>query len=301
MIKVNKVISHYDFDGIVSAMLFIQQHGLSANDVSFVSPGDCLDGSLIADASTAVLDLPYIENVGTWFDHHPSNIVPDNDSSGLRMDAKSCARVIAKFYGIKDQWKQLLDDTDRIDSATLTIEDILNPQGYVLVSRVMGTNYKEPSEIEINKKLIELLTLNNPEVMFQHDVIKERSEFLNGYLGQVTPYLKSVCSYNDGIVNVDMRDVPFIFRHDTVRYHPYAFFPDSEISVVMFYQPSNENKVHISVGHNILNRVSTFNIGEFMGSLGGGGHFGVGGVLVDRDKAEYTHTKIMDALHSHKQ
>ena len=72
-----------------------------------------------------------------WFDHHLSQV-----DDGTRPDIKgafglapSAARVIAGHYKSPkfDRYAELLEATDRLDSAKLTREDIVDPQGWVLI------------------------------------------------------------------------------------------------------------------------------------------------------------------------
>ena len=79
------------------------------------------------------------------FDHHPSEEIRTNTMSDpshiLRGGADSAARVLYNYYGGRKAFpginEEMLAEVDKADSAKFVREDILNPQGWVLLSFLM--------------------------------------------------------------------------------------------------------------------------------------------------------------------
>ena len=65
----------------------------------------------------------------------------DFDFKGLSKEAPSCARVIWEYYGghktFPERLEAMMDAVDRSDSANLTVEEIQNPAGWILLSFIM--------------------------------------------------------------------------------------------------------------------------------------------------------------------
>jgi hypothetical protein len=73
-----------------------------------------------------------------WFDHHISEEIKLKDIGKFKGSfavAPSTARVIFDYYKSPKfaQYKDLLEATDRLDSGRLTIEDVTNPSGWILL------------------------------------------------------------------------------------------------------------------------------------------------------------------------
>jgi len=85
-------------------------------------------------------NLPYDEGCAKWFDHHlltESNQRPPETFDGRYGLAPSAARMVYEYYlvahpGIQ-RFERLLAETDRLDSAQLNLEDVLDPRDYILL------------------------------------------------------------------------------------------------------------------------------------------------------------------------
>ena len=80
---------------------------------------------------------------GLWFDHHSSEderIKMANKFKGDSRPAPSAARVIYDYYGgekIFGHLKDMMIAVDKSDSSQLTVGEIINPKGWILLSFVM--------------------------------------------------------------------------------------------------------------------------------------------------------------------
>jgi oligoribonuclease NrnB/cAMP/cGMP phosphodiesterase (DHH superfamily) len=120
-----KIVTHSDFDGIVSASLC--SFALCVNKVLFVGPSSIERSVISITGSDVVCDLPYPLECGLWFDHHEGNFQAlqyrNIDPSVLpgRFELKpSCARVVLDFFGqtisFPAWYEETVAEADIIDS-----------------------------------------------------------------------------------------------------------------------------------------------------------------------------------------
>jgi hypothetical protein len=98
-----RIVTHDDFDGVVSAALCSLANGI--DDFRFSGPVSILDSGLEVGADTIVCDLPHHSAAGLWFDHHVGNLedyrLKGGDPEAVRdtfREEKSCARVVYRYY-----------------------------------------------------------------------------------------------------------------------------------------------------------------------------------------------------------
>ena len=114
-----KLLTRSDFDGLVCAVLLVEK---GINDV--------------------LANVPYAEGAGLWFDHHASEDerleLAELDFEGASVPAPSAAQVIWDYYGGEDTFGThllpLLEAVNKTDSGDLTEEEILDPEGWILLS-----------------------------------------------------------------------------------------------------------------------------------------------------------------------
>ena len=123
--KYEKIITHNDFDGIVSASLC--SFALGVNRVLFAGPTSMERSLVNITEADVVCDLPYPLECGLWFDHHEGNYQAlqyrSIDPSVLpgRFDLKpSCARVIFDYFRqevtFPPWYEETVTEADVIDS-----------------------------------------------------------------------------------------------------------------------------------------------------------------------------------------
>ena len=88
-------------------------------------------------------EVPFVEGCGLWFDHHSSEQERNaykGKYEGASMSAPSAAHVVYDYYGGRERFKgfeDLLEAVDKVDSANLTKEEILNPSSWILLGFIM--------------------------------------------------------------------------------------------------------------------------------------------------------------------
>ena len=128
-----KIITHNDFDGIVSASLCAW--ALKIERFIFVGPLTITKSQITITEKDVVCDLPYPLQCGLWFDHHEGNIQEleyrkiDPQSLPGRFDLKpSCSRVVYDYFSEQIEFPpyflQALEEADVIDSFSYSsVED----------------------------------------------------------------------------------------------------------------------------------------------------------------------------------
>ena len=173
-----------------------------------------------------------------------------------------------------------MEGVDKVDSANLTIDEILNPSGWVLLGFVMDprTGLGRFREFRIsNYQLMEHLidycrTMTIDEIMALPDVA-ERVEL---YMEQSEKFKAMVMEHTkvyDQIIVSDLRGVDPIYTGN--RFMIYSMFPEANISVWIVSGRGGQG-CSAAVGYSVLNRTSNINVGELMLKYGGGGHRAVG-------------------------
>ena len=128
-----KIVTHNDFDGIVSASLCAW--ALKIERILFAGPLTINKSQITITERDVVCDLPYPLQCGLWFDHHEGNLQEleyrriDPKSIPGRFDLKpSCSRVVYEYFteqiGLPSYFLQAVEEADIIDGFSYSsIED----------------------------------------------------------------------------------------------------------------------------------------------------------------------------------
>lgn len=313
-----RLVTRADFDGLVCGALVTKFEPIDS--YLFVEPKFMQDGLVEIRRGDIITNLPYHPNCTLWFDHHITNTTPDFEKpimlgkGGFRL-APSAARVVYEYYtelGSRQQaagsgqmppdemlsflnterMKYLLHEADRIDAGKLAQQDVLDPQGYVLIS--MTTDGRNTGDEPYWLRIIELLrdaaleeTLADPEVKKRCQKIRDEQEKLRKLLLERT-------TMKGNVIYCDLRGVKDI--PDGNRFLIFTLFPKGNIQVKVTHDSQRENTTAISVGYNIFNPTSNVNVGELLKNYGGGGHKVVGSSRVPNEKAEQAIKEILAAV-----
>jgi hypothetical protein len=277
------------------------------------------DGLVEIRNGDIITNLPYHPNCTLWFDHHVTNTTPNFETpiiigrGGFRL-APSAARVIYEYYTELSSNRQatangnspeeimqflgtarmqhLMHEADRIDAGKLEQEDVLNPQGYVLIS--MTTDGKNAGDQPYWLKVIRLLRDSTLEETLSDPDIKQRCQRIQDEQEKLRKLLLERTSYKGNVIYCDLRGVDEI--PDGNRFLIFTLFPKGNIQVKVAHDNQRENTTAISVGYNIFNPTSNVNVGELLKNYGGGGHKVVGSSRVPNDQAEQAIKEILAAV-----
>jgi nanoRNase/pAp phosphatase (c-di-AMP/oligoRNAs hydrolase) len=302
-----RLVTRSDFDGLVCAVLLKQLN--LVNDIVFVHPKDVQDGLVDIGPGDITTNLPYSPRAHLVFDHHHSETLRNAsiaDNHVIDPDAPSAARVVYDYYGGPDQFPsiplELLRAVDQADSAQYTLEDVLDPKGWVLLNFLMDSrtglgrfrNFRI-SNYQLMMQLIDACQRYDVEEILQLPDVKERVDL---YQQQWPAFVEQLrrCTRLDGTVAVvDLRAEAVI--HAGNRFAVYALFPECSVSVHLLWGKQRQNTV-IAVGKSILDRSSTADIGALMLSYGGGGHANAGTCQVGHGDAGRVVEEIIGHLNA---
>jgi len=317
-----RLVTRADFDGLVCGALVTKFEKI--DDYLYVEPKFMQDGLVEIRRGDIITNLPYHPNCTLWFDHHITNTTPNFATpiilgrGGFRL-APSAARVVYEYYlelaatgdsavGAQHaaparaaeieqflttpRMQHLMHEVDRVDAGKLEQEDVLNPQGYVLLS--MTTDGRNAGDEPYWLKVINLLrdatlaeVMNEPEIKQRCQRIQEEQEKLRKLLLERT-------SYKGNVIFCDLRGVKEV--PDGNRFLVFTLFPKGNIQVKVAHDSQRANTTSISVGYNIFNPTSNVNVGELLTNYGGGGHKVVGSSRVPNDQAEQAIKEILAAV-----
>ena len=138
-----RLVTRSDFDGLVCAVL-LKQRGI-IDEISFVHPKDMQDGKVAIGPRDITTNLPYVAGCHMAFDHHASEIIRlgAERPSNLIIDAgaASAAGVVYRHFGGEEAFPgiapAMMTAVDKADSAQFSRDEILNPEGWVLLNYLM--------------------------------------------------------------------------------------------------------------------------------------------------------------------
>jgi hypothetical protein len=313
-----RLVTRADFDGLVCGALVTQFEPI--DDHLFIEPKFMQDGQVDIRRGDIIANLPYHPNCTLWFDHHITNTTPDFPEpivlgkGGFRL-APSAARVVCEYYteagnrqqttgnskmGPEDilsflnseRMKYLLHEADRIDAGKLAMNDVLDPQGYVLIS--MTTDGRNAGDEPYWLKIIDLLRDNTLEETLADPEVRRRCQQIRDEQEKLRKLLLERGELRGNVIYVDLRGVKQI--PDGNRFLIFTLFPKGNIQVKVTHDSQRENTTAISVGYNIFNPTSNVNVGDLLKNYGGGGHKVVGSSRVPNDKAEQAIKEILEAV-----
>jgi nanoRNase/pAp phosphatase (c-di-AMP/oligoRNAs hydrolase) len=291
-----RLITRGNLDGLVSAVLISTVEDVKT--VKLVHPKDISDNKVHITDTDIIANLPYHPDCGIWFDHHQmreNDQRPSESFKGEHKIAPSVARVIYEYYS-SDKLKPfeyLLDDTDRFDSAQLSMEDITDPQGIILLGFTIDSrsgigHFKD----YFNSLVVWLQIMNIDEILQQPEVV-ERENLLRENNSNFLQVLKE-SSYLDGnVVITDFRSLENVPIGN--RFLVYTLFPEANVSVRLQWGP-DKAFVAATLGHSIFNRTSKSDCGDICNKYGGGGHAGAAGCPIATEKADQLTSEIVQAL-----
>ncbi len=290
-----RLVTRADLDGLTSAILLQEVEAIDR--VDFAHPKDVQDGKFEITGDDVLANLPFDERAALWFDHHLSQVDQGTryGVAGKFSLAPSAARVIHDHYQSPkfERFAELLDATDRLDAALLTRDDIVDPQGWILIGYTLDPRsglgafkdyFRHIMELAKTKSAAEILA--DPEVAKNVAKLRAENEAFKAHLLAVSKLKGNVV-----ITNVrGMKDLP-----SGNRFLIYDLFPTANVSVRVA-DGHDGSYVSIQVGHSILKRDCHTNIGDLMSQYDGGGHVGAGTCQPKTPEARRVLGEIVEAL-----
>ena len=291
-----RLVTRSDFDGLVCAVLLNELDLI--DDILFVHPKDMQDGKIAITERDITTNLPYVPGAHLVFDHHESETVrnsgPRDVNHIIEAHAPSAARVVYNHYGGKATFPRVTDEmmaaVDQADSAQYSREDILDPQGWVLLNYLMDSRtglgrFKEfrISNYALMMNLIQYCRDHTIDEILDLPDVQERVVLYHHHAANAKEQILHCATQIGNLVVLDLRPEETIWA--TNRFMIYALFPTANISIHVMWGLQKQNTV-LATGKSILDRSSKTHVGNLMLEFGGGGHAAAGTCQIANDRAD---------------
>ena len=303
-----RLITRSDFDGLACAAL-LKEAGV-IDCWKFAHPKDLQDGLVEVTENDCLANVPFVDGCGLWFDHHSSEherLQLEGKYKGESRITPSCARIIYEYYGGKEtfpQFDEMMEAVDKVDSANLTMDEIQNPKGWVLVGFIMDPrtglgrwrNFRIPN-YQLMEELIDACrTMTTDEILALPDV-KER---IDVYFEQAEKFKEMVQKHTrveKDVIISDLRGVDPMYSGN--RFMIYSMYPEQNISIWIVNGKGGKG-CSAAVGYSVLNKTSNVDVGKLMLKYGGGGHKAVGTCQFDDEHMEEMLPKLISEIVNNK-
>jgi nanoRNase/pAp phosphatase (c-di-AMP/oligoRNAs hydrolase) len=301
-----RLLTRSDMDGLICAVL-LKELGM-LGDIEFHHPKDVQDGKVFVDGNDILTNLPYVPGCAYCFDHHASEAIrtTDQPTPGYVLDpeAKSAARVVYDYFGGADRFhtvsEEMMTAVDKADSAGFSMEDVLHPTGWDLLSFIMDARtglgrFRQfrVSNYQLMMTLIDCCRELTIDQILELPDVKERVELYFAQHELFRAQVERVAEVHGKLVVLDLRSEDTIYAGN--RFVVYAMYPQCDVSMHVMWGRDRHNTVY-TVGKSIFDRGNTVDIGELMLSYGGGGHHAAGTCQGPNTTAEGLKAELIQRL-----
>ena len=299
-----RLVTRSDFDGLACGALLLEAGIIDS--WKFAHPKDIQDGLLEIDENDCLANVPFVEGCGLWFDHHSSEherLELEGKYKGESRICPSCARIIYEYYGGKEQFPQfddLMEAVDKVDSGNLTIDEVMNPTGWILVGFLMDPRTGlgrwrqfSISNYQLMEKLMEACqTMTTEEILALPDV-QERIVIYNEQTEKFKQMVSEHTRVDGNLIITDLRHVDPIYTGN--RFMIYSMYPEQNISAWIVSGRGGQG-CSAAVGYSILNKTADVNVGSLMLKYNGGGHKKVGTCQFSNETMDTELPKMLEEL-----
>lgn len=313
-----KIVTHNDFDGIVSAAICARALGIGK--ILFAGPLTIQRSQITITERDVVCDLPYPLECGLWFDHHEGNFqeleyrkIDPRSIPGRFALALSCSRVVFEYFSermeLPPYFLRAVEEADVIDGFTydsveawrketpgkridLTLKaqfpsgEDQNRYLRILVRELRDRPIEEVAELEVVQQRLRQYRMEEERML---KVIRDASSFLEQDQGRE-------------VVVIDL--TPYQRRPHLIKNLALLLYPEAKGILEVYNlteQKVKTNHLGFSMSLSINgNREGKKNIGEIMRTLNiGDGHPGAAaGQVRCRSKQEMLKRKkeILDRI-----
>jgi nanoRNase/pAp phosphatase (c-di-AMP/oligoRNAs hydrolase) len=189
----------------------------------------------------------------------------------------------------------MLEATDKVDSAQLTLKDVTQPEGWILLAFTIDPRSGFGPEFQkYFRWLVEYVKEVSLDRVLNHREVKRRTDRFLAEQEAFTNILNQNSHLDGSVIITDLRGLDMTTVPVGNRFLVYTMYLEAH-SEVRIFDGKMDNTV-VAAGHSIFNKSCSINIGELMDSYGGGGHFGAGTCQIPPDAAENVIKEIIDTL-----
>jgi len=304
----DKIVTHNDFDGLVSASLCIWF--LKIGKVIFAGPLTITRSQITITEKDVVCDLPYPLQCGLWFDHHEGNLQElglrkiDPKSIPGRFDLKpSCSRVVYEYFSERGAFPlyflKAVEEADVIDGFSYTsIEEWRRETpGKVIDLTLKAPFPSAEDQASYMRNVVQQLRDRSVEEVSHFDFIQERLRQYQQEEGRMLRIIRDSSYFGEQdekkeVVVVDLTS--YQRRPHLIKNLAFLIYPEAlgvlEVYNLMDHQRVKSNHLGFSMSLSINGnrKDQNKNIGEIMRTLNiGDGHPGAAaGTLRCKSKQE---------------
>ncbi len=302
-----KIITHNDFDGIVSASLCAGV--FKVERILFAGPLTIAKSQITITERDVVCDLPYPLLCGLWFDHHEGNIQEleyrkiDPKSIPGRFDLKpSCSRVVFEYFSERKElpahFLKAVEEADIIDGFSYTsIEDWRRETPGKMIDLTLKVHFQSPEEqLSHMRNLVRELRDRSIEEVASLPFVQKRLRQYREEEGRMLRILGESCFFVEQdqkkeLIVVDLTS--YQRRPHLIKNLAFLIYPEA-LGVLEIYNLLDQGVKSNSLGFSMALSINgnrqqqAKNIGEIMRTLNiGDGHPGAAaGTVRCRSKQE---------------
>ena len=273
-----RLVTRGDLDGLTASVLITEME--QVDEILLVHPQDITDHKVTITPNDILANLPYHPDCGLWFDHHAHTVMPEGSFKGAHKVAPSVARVIYDHYASPrlSRFSELVRETDRFDSANLETQDVLDPQGVILLGFLIDPRTGLKGNFrELFISLNERIRAKGVASLLREPDIHEKVRALRSDNQKFKEFLTTHSKEHGKVVVTDFRDLTYPPAGN--RFLIYTLFPNSNVWLRIQWGPERKF-VALNIGHSIFNRSCNVDVGELCRNYGGGGHYGAGACVL---------------------
>lgn len=236
-----RLITRSDFDGLACGALLLCAGVVEPDSWTFAHPKDLQDGLIPVTENDVLANVPFVEGCGLWFDHHSSEEERRKYKGKYKGESRitpSCARIIYEYYGGKERFPNfddLMEAVDKVDSGNLTRDEILNPQGWILIGFLMDPrtglgrfrNFTI-SNYQLMEKLLKCCAYMSTDEILAMPDIQERIKLYNEQTEKFKEMVRKYTRVEGDVIITDLRGVSPIYTGN--RFLIYSLYPEQNIS-----------------------------------------------------------------------
>ncbi|SLM28387.1 conserved hypothetical protein [Desulfamplus magnetovallimortis] len=299
-----RIVTRPDFDGIVCAAMILEalESEINTTDsenipILWLEPSQVQHGDADIKEGDIMANLPFDPRCSVWFDHHVSND-RNHDVEGLFRIAPSAAGLVYEYYKekgmINRDFDELIKETDIIDAALLSRDQVLYPEAYPYVLLSMTVKNRNDSDPPYWMRLVDLLRSSSIENIHKDNEVTKRCQKVIEENRLYEDILKKYTQIHGNICVTDFRSLEKAPSGN--RFLPYSIFSDCVASMKIRYDHRDKNIVLVSIGKSIFKDGFNINIGKLLARYGGGGHAGAGGCSMEKSVAQKNIDEIIEIM-----
>lgn len=302
-----RIITHGDFDGVVSAA--ICSYVLGCERFVFTGPNSITRSEIYTANGDIVCDLPYPLECGMWFDHHPGNreavklrgLDPEKIPGRFKPEP-SCARVIYSYFmelgrELPVYFVETVAEADTIDSFDYSsVEEWREETPGKLVDMSLKVYFPSPREqTKYLHHLTEQVRDKDLDEVLKDSVVASNLERYRIEERRMLDFIRESISFlpEDRMRELILLDFvhyrrpPRVIKNLAYLVYPKALGVLTLNPLFSGGRKTNNISVSMSLSMNMTGRDHGKDIGEIMRSLNiGDGHVGAAAGTVHCDSKE---------------